>query len=190
MTSREYTRKKITTVANERFTDENMIYTQLFIDDLHRKDPFTLLFFDEASFKILTAFNCTHGHVPKGERCVEISRYHPDPNITLNILVGLDGVKYANITDGPSNTVGFFKFFEEAANASHFVTGLPALSVGDTVILDNCPIHHNNGERVLESVLDDMGIELTFTPTYSPELIPICFLKNSNCNGPQIETDS
>ena len=164
-------------------TDENMLYTQLLIDYLHRKDPFTLLFFDEAGFKIPTAFKRTHGHAPKGERCVEISRYHPDPNITLNLLVGLDGVKYANIIDGPSNTVGFLKFFEEAANSGDFVTGLPALSVGNTVIpeplfwnLDNCPIHHNDGERALESFLNDMGIELTFTPTYSPDLNPVEFV--------------
>ena len=58
-----------------------------------------------------TAFQRTHGHAPKGERCVEISRYRQDPNITLNLLAGLDRVKYANVIDGASNTVEFFNFF-------------------------------------------------------------------------------
>ena len=136
----------------------------------------TLLFFDEAGFKMPTAFQRTHGHAPKGERCVEISRYRQDPNITLNLLAGLDGVKYANVIDGASNTVEFFNFFEEAANAGDFSTGLPALNVGDTVVLDNCPIHHYDGERALESFLNDMGIELIFTPTYSPDLNPVEFV--------------
>ena len=164
MTAGEYARKKITTVANERFNDENMIYTQLFINYLHRKDPFTLLFFDEAGFKMPTAFKRTHGHALKGKRCVEISRYHQDPNITLNLLIGLDGVKYANIIDGPSNTIEFLNFFEEAANA------------GDSVVVENCPIHHNDGKRALESFLNDMAMDLIFTPTYSPDLNPVEFV--------------
>ena len=176
MTLGEYTREKITSVANERFNEENMIYTQLFINYLNKKDLFTLLFFDKAGFKIPTAFQRTHGHAPKGERCVEISRYRQDPNIMLNLLAGLDGVKYANIIDGASNTVEFLNFFEEAANAGDFSTGLPALNVGDTVVLDNCPIHHYDGERALEGFLNDMGIELIFTPTYSSDLNPVEFV--------------
>ena len=31
----------------ERFTEENMAYTQMFIDYLHAKDPFNLKFFNE-----------------------------------------------------------------------------------------------------------------------------------------------
>ena len=117
-----------------------MIYTQLFINYLHRKDPLTLLFFDEDGFKTPTAFKRIHGHAPRGKRCVEILRYHQDPNITLNLLIGIDGVKYANIIDGPSNTVEFLNFFEEAANAGDSRTGLSAFSVRDTIVLDNCPI--------------------------------------------------
>ena len=43
----KYSRKKISTVAQERFSVENMAYTQMFIDYLHAKDPFKLKFFDE-----------------------------------------------------------------------------------------------------------------------------------------------
>ena len=68
------------------------------------------------------------------------------------------------------------------------MTGLPALSVGDSVILDN----HNDGERALESFLNDMGIELTFTPTYSPDLNPVEFVfsKIRTVMRQQSETDS
>ena len=40
-----FTYKKIMHVAQERFTIQNMAYTQIFIDYLHSKDPYTLLKF-------------------------------------------------------------------------------------------------------------------------------------------------
>ncbi|CAB3982278.1 transcriptional regulator [Paramuricea clavata] len=40
-----YTRKKITHIAKERFTRENMIYTQLFLNYVNSKNPYTLKFF-------------------------------------------------------------------------------------------------------------------------------------------------
>ena len=70
--------KKATTVANERFTETNLIYTQLFIDYLNSKDPAKLLFFAGAGLKLPSACNRSHGHSPKGERCVEIKRYHEE----------------------------------------------------------------------------------------------------------------
>lgn len=47
----KYSWKKVSRVANERFTVENMAYTQLFIDYLHMKNPFQLKFFDECGLK-------------------------------------------------------------------------------------------------------------------------------------------
>ena len=48
LSGRQYTQKHITRVAKERFTDDNMIYTQLFINYLSSKDPRRIKFFDEA----------------------------------------------------------------------------------------------------------------------------------------------
>jgi hypothetical protein len=41
-------------IKNEacRFTIQNMAYTQMFIDYLHAKDPYTLKYFDECSVKL------------------------------------------------------------------------------------------------------------------------------------------
>ena len=111
LSSKEYTRKKTTTLANERFTEVNMIYTQLLIHYLDGKDPAKLLFFYEAGLKLPTACNRSHGYPEKGQRCIEIRRYHQDPSITINVLAGLDGVKYANIVNGPSATLDFLHFF-------------------------------------------------------------------------------
>ena len=45
------------------------------------------------------------GHAPVGERCVEFIRYHESPNITVNLLAGLNGVEYMNTVHGASDTI-------------------------------------------------------------------------------------
>ena len=166
ISGKEYTKKKVNTVAIERFSYTNMVYTQMFINYLHSKDPFKLKFFDEAGLKIPTDSTRCYGHAPKGQRCVEIRRYHETPNITVNVLAGLQGVEYANIVDGASNTIHFLQFWAEAAKAGDVITGRPALEVRDTVVMDNCATHHFDGEINLVSFFDELGIELLYTPAY------------------------
>lgn len=174
---KEYSHKKCLTTAQERFTPNNMIYTQLFINYLHSKDPYKLKFFDEAGLKVPDGFKRSHGFAPVGERCIEIIRYHESPNITLNLLAGLDGIKYANFVDGSSDTIDFLQFWEEAARAGDVETGRPVLEVGDVIVMDNCPTHHHLGGQILNDFLhEELGIELVYTPTYSPDFNPVEFV--------------
>ncbi|XP_028414627.1 uncharacterized protein LOC114537732 [Dendronephthya gigantea] len=179
LSGKRYTRKRITSVAFERFTDENMIYTQLFINYLSSKDPRRIKFFDEAGVKTPCIGTRLYGNAPSGERCVEIVRKTESPNFTLNLLISVNGPEYYNILDGPTDTVRFWDFFWEASQAAHEITRRPALEVGDIVVMDNLAVHHYEGGQILEEVLAEMGIELLFTPTYSPDLNPIelCFNK-------------
>lgn len=96
---------------------------------------------------------------------VEVIRRQESQNTTLNLIVSLNGAEYYNLIDGATNTVQFFNFFEEASNAVNFETRRLALEVGDI--------------EVLEEFLADMGIELLYTPVYSPDLNPVelCFNK-------------
>ena len=174
----KYTRKKISTVAQERFTIENMAYTQMFIDYLHTKNPHKLKFFDECGLKLSAHGKRFYGHAPIGERCVELLRYHDSPNITANLLAGLNGVEYMNTVHGASDTISFLQFFAEAGNAANVETGRPALEVGDIIVLDNCPTHHFAGGEALRDWLSDRNIELLYTPTYSPDFNPVEFLFN------------
>lgn len=176
LSGKEYTHKKVSTVAIERFTDINMIYTQMFINYLHLKDPFKMKFFGEAGLKLPNDSNRCSGYAPKGERCVEVRRYHETPNITVNVLAGLEGVKYANIVDGASATIHFLNFWGEAANTGDIITGRPTLEVGDIVIMDNCATHHYDGGTMLERFLEEIGVELIYTPAYSPDFNPVEFV--------------
>lgn len=172
----EWTSKKIIKPAVERFTDRNMAYTQVFIDVLHNINPNRLKFFDESGFQLPGCCNPTYGHSRKGERAVEVHRYQRTPNVTLNLLIGVAGVSYANIIDGASNTDTFLNFFDEALNSTDN-NGDLCLSPGDLVIVDNCPTHRFRGERIMALLLGQVGIEYVFTPAYSPTMNPVelCF---------------
>ena len=155
---KRYSRKRITHSAKERFTPENMLYTQLFMNYVSSKDPYTIKFFDEAGVKIPKVGKRLYGHSPVGERCVEIIRKCPSPNYTLNALTSLyDGVAYFNILDGPTNTVEFLNFFDEVCQNTSPTTERPLLEIGDTEIMDNLSCHHFEGGEILEDIFNDMA---------------------------------
>ena len=176
---KKYSRKKISHIARERLTHDNVLYTQLFIDYLKSKDVRTVKFFDEAGIKVPDVGTRLYGHSPVGERCVEVIRKSESPNTTLNMLVSYEGVQFYNLVDGATNTVEFLNFFQEAAVATFMQTLRPVLDVGDTIVMDNLAVHHYEGGEILEDFLFENGIELVFTPVYSPDLNPIemCFNK-------------
>ena len=170
--SGQFTLKKITSVAQERFTISNMAYTQLFIDYLHGKDPHSLKYFDECGVKLPGNGARNYGHAPIGERAVEVRRYCQTANITVNLMCGLTGVTYMNTVNGASNTFEFLQFFEEAYNSINPNTGRPCLEVGDIIVMDNCPFHHYEGGQVLRDFLDNLNIELVYMPSYGPDFNP------------------
>ena len=72
---------------------------------------------------------------------MEFVRYYDSPNITVNLLAGLNGLEYLNLVHGASDNIEFLQFFGEAGNAGNIETGRPALEVGDIVVMDNFPTH-------------------------------------------------
>ncbi|XP_070579120.1 uncharacterized protein [Ptychodera flava] len=175
--SGEWTRKKITKHAYERFTEGNMVYTQAYTDFLSQCNPYTVKFMDESGIQLPSVGSQNYGHSPVGERCVELQRYAKSPNMTLNVLMGANGICYANIIAGASNTTQFLQFFTEAVDANTD-NGEPAIRPGDVIVVDNCPIYHHEGGRALRQSLDNLGVEYVFTPTYSPDINPVEYLFN------------
>ena len=158
LSGKQYTRKRITHVAKERFTNDNMIYTQLYINYLSSKDPKRIKFFDEAGVKTPDIGTRLYGNAPSGERCVEIARKTESPNFTLNLLISLNGPEYFNILNGATDTINFLNLFWEASQSVNELSGRPCLEVGDIVVMDNLAVHHYDGGLViLEEFLDEMG---------------------------------
>ena len=176
---RRYTRKKITHISAERLTVNNILYTQIFMNYLNAQDPYRIKFFDEAGIKLPDQCTRKYGHSPVGERCVEISRKAQSPNFSLSALVSLNGVEYAKVINGATNTVEFLQFFGEAGQSLNETFGLPSIYTGDIIVMDNLSCHHYEGGQILEEWFSDIGVELLYTPTFSPDLNPIeeCFSK-------------
>ncbi|XP_077989780.1 uncharacterized protein LOC144444237 [Glandiceps talaboti] len=171
-----WTFKKLTTVAYEKFTDENIAYCNEFVNFLHAEDPNKIQFFDEAGIKLSQDINPRYGHALRGERAVEIQRYMRSPAVTLHLMVGLEGLSYAKVIHHNTDTVQFIQFFEDASENVRPMTHRPVLEYGDFIVVDNHPTHHYEGGRYLGAWLDAMGIFLVYTPYYSPELNPAEFV--------------
>jgi hypothetical protein len=89
----------------------------------------------------------------------------------LNLMVSTTGVSYANIVHGASTGDIFLDFFGQALHNVN-MDGEPILRNGDCVVVDNCPTHHGRFGPVLRDYLAQQGIEVLYTPTYSPEFNP------------------
>ncbi|MEW8546428.1 MAG: IS630 family transposase, partial [Candidatus Thiodiazotropha sp.] len=163
--------------AGDRFSDRNLQYTHAFIDVIRNRDPVRIKFMDEAGFCLPDAASATRGHAPVGQRCVEIQDIKKSQNLTLNLLIGIEGVLYINFVHGASNTAEFLNFFDEAARA-YTDSGTPVLSPGDIVVVDNAAIHRHEAERILGTFFQNIGIELIYLPTYSPDMNPAEFAFN------------
>ena len=171
-----WTRKIMVTPSAERFTPNNIQYTQAFLNYVSRQSPYKLKFFDESGFNLPGSIRRKYGHAPLGAPAVEISSKTRSPHFTLNLMIGLQGIAYANVVEGATDTTRYLNFFHEASNSVNDI-GIPALVTGDIVIVDNCPTHRNRGQLILAQYLQNQGIRYTFTPTYSPDLNPVehCF---------------
>ena len=169
---KDYLPKHLGKCAGERFTHENLVYTQLFLDYLCNKDPSSVKFFDESGFQLPDSGHRVYGYSPVGEQCFDVGCYLSTANITLNFLAGVDGLKYANIVRGASNSIEFLRFFSEASQTVDPNTSRPVLEVGDIIVVDNFAAHHGDAEVALRSFLSDVGMELLFLQAYSPDLNP------------------
>lgn len=101
-------------------------------------------FFDESGFKTTVAHRF-YGHSKIGERAIEVGKFIPNANITLNLYVSLDGPAYFNFVDGPSNAQSFLNFWAEAAE-TFTPNGVPAIEPGDVIVVDNCNTQISGGD--------------------------------------------
>ena len=171
-----FTRKRLTKPSSEKFTPQNLLYCQQFIDTVSSLPPEKLKFFDEAGVHCGIG-NPVYGHSLKGTPAIEVIRGNlKGANITLSLLCGLEGVLYANTVDGASDSTNFLNFFGEAGQVTT-ANGNPAL-VGDYIILDNCATHRFESGDILQRWLMQMGASIIYTPSLSPEFNAAEFVFN------------
>ena len=94
------------TPSAERFTQQNLQYTQAYLNYISRQNPYKLKFFDESGFYLPDTLKRQYGHAPKGKPAVEVSAKTRSPHLTLNLMIGLNGVAYAAPTIAIKKSLG------------------------------------------------------------------------------------
>ena len=126
-------------------------------EDLDMRD---LVFIDECGVNTGMARN--YGYAPRGARLFDSKPSKYLPNHTVLGALSLDGLGALMTIQGGTSVEVFFAWVEQVL--------LPELDTNNIVVLDNLAAHKN--KRVVE-LFGDHGIDLLYTPPYSPEWNPI-----------------
>jgi transposase len=123
-------------------------------------DPARLVFVDETC--TTTAMVRFYGRCPRGERLVG---YVPQGHWkTLTFVAGLREATMVAplVVDGPMTGDIFLAYIKQSL--------APTLAPGDTVFMDNVPVHKVAG---VKQAIAAVGAKLVYLPAYSPDLNPI-----------------
>ena len=123
-------------------------------------DPDRLVFLDETA--ATTTMARRYGWAPQGERCRLPVPLGHRRTTTVTAALRTTGLVATSMFEGATNGERFRDYVDR--------TLLPALRPGDTVILDNLPVHKVHGVR---EAVEAAGARLLFLPPYSPDFNPI-----------------
>lgn len=160
--------KKIQAVPRELARDDIKQKNLEFMAIMSDTDPESLHFFDESSV-VKTTGNRFYGHSVPGKHAYEIQRYASNATFTVNLLHGMFGVDHYNILQGASNQLEMLNFLDECLQQRDIYDN-PKVKRGDTIVMDNCGMHHG---RLATEMLNDLsnmyGIRFIYQPPYSPD---------------------
>ena len=103
-----------------------------------------------------------YGRSRRGERCRLPVPLGHRRTTTVTAALRTTGLLATALFEGATNGEGFRDYVAR--------TRLPALRPGDTVMLDNLPVHKVQGVR---EAVEAAGMRLLFLPPYSPDFNPI-----------------
>ena len=176
-----YTCKKIQVIPRESEREDVKRKLIDFMEVMANTDTTTLHFLDESSV-VRTSGNRLYGHSAHGKPAYEVQRYASNANFTVNLLHSIFGVDHFNILRGPSNQLELIHFIEQCLQQRDFYDN-PKIKRGDTIVMDNCGMHHG---RLATELLDDLanlyGFRVIYQPPYSPDFntCEYCF-RNMKC---------
>jgi len=152
----------------QKFTAENMEYYLAFLFWITKQDVSKFKYMDEVHFG---AFDLSRNRVlgRRGEPVCLLRSERIDVRYSASCLVSLTTPDplYVALRQESNNAMDFLKFIVDVVDEGF-------LEAGDTLILDNAPVHKAKDILpILQTVLDELGIRIVFLPCYSPELNPI-----------------
>jgi len=153
-----------------KYSDENKVKKDNYVNELNNLEPEDCLFLDEMGCCL--DMNLDYGRSPVGERVYDENPTAPGERTSTVAVLTEKGV-VADFSYLGSMTAELFVIYLE-------VYVLKLLSGGKTLIMDNLPVHH---AKIVSLFLKEHNVSHLFLPPYSPELNPIeeAFSKIKHC---------
>lgn len=123
-------------------------------------DPARLVFIDETSTNTSMVRLC--GRAPRGERLISHAPLGQWKMITFVGGLRQRGVTAPFVIEGAMNGPVFLAYVRRCL--------APTLKRGETVLMDNLPVHKVAG---VAEAIEETGARLIYLPKYSPDLNPI-----------------
>jgi transposase len=123
-------------------------------------DPARLVFIDETCTN--TAMVRLHGRAPRGERLVDYAPHGAWKTVTFVGALRQRGMTAPFVIEGAMNGPMFLAYVRQCL--------VPTLKRGETVLMDNLPVHKVAG---VAEAIQAAGAMLIYLPKYSPDLNPI-----------------
>ena len=154
------TRKKKTGHASEQEREDVEASREAWFEGQLDLDPKKLVFIDETS--ISTSMARRFGRAPRGERCLATIPFGNWKTTTFVAGLRVDRIDAPMTIDGALDGEAFRAYVEQ------FLA--PTLSTGDTVVMDNVPLHKVAG---VGEAIAARGANVLYLPAYSPDFNPI-----------------
>lgn len=152
--------KKKSLVASEQRRRAVREYRRWFEREVAAVPKDKLIFIDEAGCN--TSMTRRYGRSPRGKRVRFYRPANRGPNISFIGAIKEDDLVGMAAYEGAINVRRFLEFV--------IAVLLPALRIGDVVVMDNLRVHKHPAIRAL---IESRGARLLFLPPYTPELNPI-----------------
>jgi transposase len=154
------TRKKKTFSDPKKSTDEVKVKKEIYDKQLESVDVEKRFYLDETG----SCLNMSplYGRSFQGERVYDKRPTHPGKRVNTVAILTKEGIKSQYSYMGSLNAKVFIFYL------ATFV--LPELINGQTLIMDNHPVHHAESVR---DYLNQNKIKFLYIPPYSPDLNPI-----------------
>lgn len=154
------TRKKKTFSDPKKNTDNVKIKKEIYDRQLEKIEPEKRFYLDETGCCI--NMSPSHGRSKRGRPAYDEKPAYPGDTVSTVAILTEEGIK-TPYTYSVSLTATLFILYLDT-----FV--FPILKNGQTLIMDNHPVHH---AKLVQSYIMENHIKVLFLPPYSPELNPI-----------------
>ena len=154
------TRKKKTFSDPKKSTYEVKVKKEIYDEKLNKIDPEKRFYLDETGSCLNMIL--LYGRSQKGERVYDKRPTSPGTRVNTVAILSENGIKSQYNYTESFNAKFFICYLETYV--------LPILIGGETLIMDNHPVHHAGS---VQDYLKKNNIKFLYLPPYSPDLSPI-----------------